>query len=87
MAYHCKNVHELVKTNENLTKDTFLCEQNIRNIARKLAKETYKKHDNDANSVHMWVREKLNVLFYYQESGYEVGGELSSSNIPFTVKI
>jgi hypothetical protein len=45
MAYHCKNVHEIVKTSENLTKDTFLCEQNIQNIAKKLAKETYKKHE------------------------------------------
>jgi hypothetical protein len=28
-------------------RDTFSCEQDIRNIARKLTKETYKKHDND----------------------------------------
>jgi hypothetical protein len=60
---------------------------NIWNITKNLAKETYKKHENNANNVHVWVWENPNVLFYYQESGSEVGGELSGSNIPFIVEI
>jgi hypothetical protein len=55
MAKHCKNMKELVKIRRNLTKDTFLCEQDIRNIAKKLAKKTYKKHENNVESVHMWA--------------------------------
>jgi hypothetical protein len=49
----------------NPTRDTFLCEQDIRNIVIKLAKETCKKHENDVKSVRMWARENPNVLFYY----------------------
>jgi hypothetical protein len=43
MVKHRKNMQELVETGGNLTKDTFLCEQDIQNIVEKLAKETYKK--------------------------------------------
>jgi hypothetical protein len=43
---------------------TFLCEQDIQNIAEKLAKETYKKYENHAESVCMWARENPNILFY-----------------------
>jgi hypothetical protein len=67
--------------------DTFICEQDIWNIDEKLAKETYKKHENDVKSVSMWVQKNPNVLFYYQEIGFEVGGKLSSSNILFTIEI
>jgi hypothetical protein len=41
----------------------------------------------DANSVRMWAWKNPNFLFYYQESGSKVGGELSGSNIPFTIGI
>ncbi len=64
-----------------------LFEQDIQNIAKKLAKETYKKYINDAKSVHMWVWKKPNILFYYQETRFEVGGKLSRNNIPFTIRI
>ncbi len=70
-----------------MTRDTFLCEQDIPNIVEKLAKETYKKHENDVETVHMWAQENPNILFYYQEVGFEVGGELLRSNIPFTIGI
>ncbi len=76
MAKHHKNVQKLVETNGILAKDTFLCEEDVLNIARKLTKETYKKHDNDAESVYMWAQENPNVLFYYQEIKLEVGGKL-----------
>ncbi len=78
---------ELVKTSRNLTRDTFLCEQDIRNIAKKLAKKTYKKHENDVESVHMWAWKNPNVWFYYQESGSKIGGELLGNYIPFTIGI
>jgi hypothetical protein len=36
----------------------------------------------------MWVRENPDVLFYYKESGFEVGGDLlGCRNIPFTIGI
>jgi hypothetical protein len=38
LAKHCKNVQKLVQTNGNLTRDTFLCEQDIQNIVGKLTK-------------------------------------------------
>jgi hypothetical protein len=70
-----------------MTKDTFLCEQNIRNITGKLAKETYKKHENDANNVRMWCGLKRTPTFYFIIKSFEVGGELSSTNISFTIGI
>jgi len=87
MAKHHRNVQKLIETSKNLTKDTFLCEQDILTIARKLAKETYKKHENDVESVYMWAEDNPNVLFYYQKIGLEVGGMLSGNNIPFIIKI
>jgi len=35
----------------------------------------------------MWAQKNPNVLFYYQENSFEVGGELSSTNISFTIGI
>ncbi len=65
IAKHYKNLQHIVETNGCLTRDTFLCEQDIRNIKGKLAKETYKKHENDVENVCMWGQENPNVLFYY----------------------
>ncbi len=64
-----------------------LRQQDMRNIAKKLTKKTYKKHDNDAKSVHMWARKNPNILFYYQEIGFEVGGDLSRNNLLLTIQI
>lgn len=80
-------MEEFVETFKNLTRDTFLCEQNIQNIAKMIAKETYKKHETNAKSVRMWVRENPNIFFYYQETGTEVSRKLSRSNISFTIGI
>jgi hypothetical protein len=68
-------------------RDTFLCEQNIQNIVKRLAMETYKKHENDVESIRMWARKNPNILFYYQETRFEVGRELLGSNIPSTIGI
>jgi hypothetical protein len=35
----------------------------------------------------MWVQENPYLLFYYQESGLEVGGKLIGTNIAFTIGI
>jgi hypothetical protein len=49
--------------------------------------ETYKKHENDVESIRMWARKNPNILFYYQETRFEVGRELLGSNIPSTIGI
>ncbi len=55
MTKHHRNVQYLVGFGGHLTMDTFLCEQNIPNITKKLVKETYKKHENNSENVRMWV--------------------------------
>ncbi len=80
-------MQHLVNNGGYLTRDTFLCEQNMYSIVGKLVKETYKKHENDADSVHMWGRENPNLFIYYQESGLEIGGELIGTNVLFTIEI
>jgi hypothetical protein len=47
-------VKEMMENSNELSRDLFLNEQNILTLARKLAKETYKKHENDAHNVEMW---------------------------------
>jgi hypothetical protein len=62
---HHRNVQHIVETSGCLTRDTILCEQNICHMEGKLAKETYKKHENHVENVRMWSQENPNVLFYY----------------------
>jgi hypothetical protein len=56
-------------------------------MASKLAKKTYKKHENDVQNVWMWVVENKDKVFFYQENGFHVEGNLQSSNMPFTIRI
>jgi hypothetical protein len=49
--------------------DLFLCEQNICNLARKLAKATYRKDENDVKYVRMWVQKNKANIFFFQEFG------------------
>ncbi len=56
-------------------------------LFRKLAQETYQLHKNNAKSVHMWVQQNINSMFYYQEIGVEVDGGLIGQNMPFTFGI
>ncbi len=68
-------MQELVKTDENLTWDTFLCEQDIRNIAKKLTKKKHVRYMKMMSKVFACgLKRTPNVLFYYHESGSEVGG-------------
>ncbi len=48
MNKHKCRVKEMMENSSELSRDLFLSEQDILNLARKLAKETYKKHENDA---------------------------------------
>jgi hypothetical protein len=38
----------MMEYNSELSRDLFLSEQDIHNLAGKLTKKTYKKHENDA---------------------------------------
>jgi len=83
MAKHRCHVKKIIEVNGVLFKDLFLCEQDI----RKLAKETYKQHDNAANNVKMWVKDNVDNVFYFQKTSHEPIGGLSAQNIPFTIGI
>jgi cupin superfamily acireductone dioxygenase involved in methionine salvage len=87
MNKHKSQVKEIMENNKYLSKDLFICEQDICNLAGKLAKETYKKHENDAKNVRMQVSKNKDKVFFYQESKVEVKGTLQGCNMPFTIGI
>ncbi len=57
-----------------LSRDLFLSEQDICNLVGKLRKKTYKKHENDAQSVQVWVAKNKYQVSFYQKSGGQVEG-------------
>ena len=87
MAKHMKRFLEACERGQELTRDLFICDQDIRNVAGRLAIETYKRDNNDAKSVRMWVQENPRLVFYYKESGAHVRGAITRDNIPFTIGI
>ena len=87
MAKHRKRFLEVLERGGDLTRDLFICDQDIRNIAGRLAIETYKRDNNDAKSVRMWVQEHPHLVFYYKESGVHVRGAITCDNMPFTIGI
>ena len=78
---------EVCKRGEELTRDLFISEQDIRNVVGRLAIETYKRDNNDAKFVRMWVQENPFLVFYYKESCVHVHGAITRENIPFTIGI
>jgi hypothetical protein len=86
-AKHRCHVKKITEASGVLSKNLFLCEQNIRNVVGKLAKETYKPHDNDANNIKMWVKDNVDNVFYFQKTSHEPIRGLSAQNIPFTIGI
>jgi D-alanyl-D-alanine dipeptidase len=70
-----------------MLREFFLCEQDICNLVGKLAKETYKKYEDDAKSVRTWVIENREKVFFYQEYNVQVEGNLHDGNMPFTIGI
>ena len=87
MVKHRKRFIEVCERGEELTRDLFISEQDIRNVVGRLAIETYKRDNNDAKSVRMWVQEHPFLVFYYKESGAHVRGAITRVNIPFTIGI
>ena len=87
MAAHRQRFMEVCERGEELTRDLFISEQDIRNVAGRLAIETYKRDNNDAKHVRMWVQEHPELVFYYKESGLHVRGAITRYNIPFTIGI
>jgi len=88
MNKHKSLVKEMIERNGELSRDLFLNEQNIRNMVGKLAKKMYNKHENDAQSVCMWMVGKKNNVFFYQETNVEVDdGGCQSHNMPLTIGI
>ena len=45
------------------------------------------KDPNDAKSVHMWVCENSNLVFYYQDPGGMMDGAITADNMPFVIGI
>ncbi len=69
MNKHKVQVKDMMENRVELSWDLFLSEQDICNMAGQLAKEMYKKHENDVQIVWMWVVENKDNVFFYQESG------------------
>ncbi len=87
MNKHKARVKDMMENRAKLSQNLFLSEKDIWNMVGKLAKETYKKHENDAQSVRMWVIENKDEVFFYQESGLQVERSFQGSNMLFTIGI
>lgn len=87
MALHRLNVKKIMDGQQEITRDLFLTDQDVRYLSNKKAKETYQFHPHDALSVKMWVQQNTESVFYYQETTSLVGGSLNGDNMPFTIGI
>lgn len=91
MKKHLKFLRKWEADGGVITRDMLITPKDVRNIARKHAKETYMLHSNDAQSVRMWVQRNPDKVFHYTEtnqtSPVQVEGQLNGDNIPFTIGI
>ena len=87
MAKHIQAVKDAIGNGQELHRDMFLHEIDVRNIATKLAKETYMLDKSDAKSVKLWLQQNREKVFHYQKTGVPVQGELNGLNMPFTIGI
>ena len=91
MKKHLKFLWNWEADGKEITRDLLITPKDIRNIARKLAKESYMLHLNDAQSVRMWIQKNPNKIFYYTETDLlnstPVNGHLNGENMPFTIGI
>jgi hypothetical protein len=69
VAKHKWCVKDIMEGDGELNYNLFLCEQDIHNLARKLAKENYWKDENDIKFVRMWVQKIKANVFFHQEFG------------------
>jgi hypothetical protein len=70
-----------------LPRDMSISYHDIRNMARKLTKETYIRHDNDIKGIRMFTEENLDTVFFMQHRCLDVRGKLTRVGIPFTLGI
>ncbi len=82
-----KHVKNIMLGTWELNRNMFLTKQDVKVLSRKLAQETYQQHKNNAKSVHMWVQQNTNSMFYYQEIGVEANGGLTGQKMPFTLGV
>jgi hypothetical protein len=87
MAKHRQHVKNIMLGTCELTKDVFLIEQDVKVLFRKLTPKTYQLHKNDVKSVHMWVQQNTNSMFYYQETRVDVDGGITGQNMSFIMSI
>ena len=66
MAKHAKSALPKIE-NGTADRDCFLDSQDICNIAHKLARLTWKLHDNEAQSVRLFYQQHSEFTFFYQE--------------------
>ena len=64
----------------------FLPEKDVQNLANKVAYKTYMLDKNDAKKVYMWIQH-WDMVFFYPNINIAVNGELTRSNMPFTIGI
>ena len=64
-----------------------LLEIDVQNLANKVACKTYILDKNNTKSVHMWVQQYYNMVFFYCNNNIVVDGEFIESNMSFTIGI
>jgi hypothetical protein len=87
MVKHIAALKDALKDGKEATRDWFLHEQDVRNLATKVDRETYMLSAEDAKSVQLWVQENADSVFFYQEIGVPIQGGLTGMNMPFTLGI
>lgn len=91
MKKHLKFLRKWQADGNVITRDLLITPKDIRNISRKLARETWMLHPNDAQSVRMWVQKNPDKVFHYTETNagepLKVEGQLDGGNMPFTIGI
>jgi hypothetical protein len=88
MSMHIKTVLKMKSSSTGSERNHFLHEWDIWNIATELRKNVYQKHDNDVESVRLWVQANQKTMFYYKELvAGPVSGELRGDNMPFVIGI
>ncbi len=65
-----------------LSRDLFLNEQDICSMASQLAKEMYKKHDNDVQNVQMWAVENKDKFSFTKKIVFKLKAILKVVTCP-----
>lgn len=77
-----------MENGSEISRDVFLTEQDVQNLANGVACETWRLHKNDAKNIHLWAQRNRDSWFYYQQTTEDhVNGALTGENMPFTLGI